>query len=151
MAVFIDSDYSFAHIICLTIFFSKWKSEKNNKFICIFGNIWFYNVLISIGIFFNTPLPNPHNKISQIKCEIFWHIKIEIYIFGKIPKIYSYKNISQFTKQTQGVFQNYLIHEIILRLNCAMGYFDAKIDKKIGWENWLTTLWCTQIRARAER
>ena len=50
--VFVDTTYSFACIICLTILCLKCKNYKDKKINILFDHIWFYDFLISIG---NTP------------------------------------------------------------------------------------------------
>ena len=50
---------------------------------------------------------------------------MEICIYGKMPKMNSYKTVSQFTKQLVR-FSNYLVHNTIQRMNSVIGCFNVK-------------------------
>ena len=76
-------------------------------------------------------------------------VKMEIWFLGKTPKINSYKTKSWFTKQPLKNNQNYLAQNTIKILNCVVNTFNLKFVANFGWEFWLATLSCIQMRSGA--
>ena len=68
---------------------------------------------IGNNLFFWPLLLNPLYKDSSKICELFWHVKTEILIFGKNIKINSYKTESQFILQPKECFEKYLAHNTL--------------------------------------
>ena len=55
---------------------------------------------------------------------------MEICIFGKTPKLNSYKAVSQFTKK-RNILKGYLVHDTIQRLGCVVGCLNVKLGGKL--------------------
>ena len=75
-------------------------------------NKWMSILVYLMGIGNNILIPPRLLKVLHWDfhniCELFWDVKMETYIFGKIPKINSRKTASQFTPKTTKHFKKYL-------------------------------------------
>ena len=106
LVVFVDTHVPISRINCLTMMCSKWESEQKLYILGFFTKIIFFWFLNISDFFLNLLL-----KSQYLFLKYSWPIftcKVEICIFGKTPKINSYKTVSKFTKEPQDRLRDHL-------------------------------------------
>ena len=130
LATLVDTAITLSHNNCLTILWSKWKSEKSNVLSVFKQKPIFLEFLKDIYFSRFDPVYKSLIKELSSMCELFGHVKMRIYNFEKTLKINSYKTVSQFTKQPWGFLKIY-INNTIQDLNCVFGCFNVKYVEKL--------------------
>ena len=120
--------------------FSKWWGLKTYvEYFDRYQNVFLIQPLLLKGL----------HKYTLNICELFWDVKMEIGLFGKIQKIETQNGHAFYT--TTVIYVCLWIYQYkIQRVKCLLGYSKIKISN-IGWEICVPVLWCLQMRAHVEK